>query len=50
MQEQKWLYDLAIASQNPIANDWHLYRKARNNVSTGVLFKSAYCTITFVRK
>ena len=31
MRERKKLYDLAKASQNP--NDWHLYRKARNNVS-----------------
>ena len=46
MQEQKKLYDLAKASQNP--NDWHLYRKARNNASS--LLKSAhhkYCCHLF---
>ena len=46
MQEQKRLYDLAKASQNP--NDWHLYWKARNNVSS--LLKSAhhkYCCHLF---
>ena len=38
MRERKKLYDLAKASQNP--NDWHLYRKTRNNVSS--LLKSAH--------
>ena len=38
MREQKRLYNLAKASQNP--NDWHLYRKAKNNVSS--LLKSAH--------
>ena len=45
MRERKKLYDLAKASQNP--NDWHLYRKARNNVS---LLKSShhkYCCHLF---
>ena len=32
MQERKRLCDLVKASQNP--NDWHLYRKARNSVSS----------------
>ena len=46
MREQKKLHDLAKASQNP--NDWHLYRKARNNISS--LLKSAhhnYCCHLF---
>ena len=46
MRERKRLYDLAKASQNP--NDWHSYRKARNNVSN--LLKSAhhkYCCHLF---
>ena len=41
MREQKKLYVLAKASQNP--NDWHLYRKAKNNV--GSLLKLATVAI-----